>query len=74
LLQDANLIAERKREFVAKPNKLTIGTVCPVCEQTLSKQHSRVHVIWHFMDELRAMVSNFQDPLVSCLSFFSRMD
>ena len=34
----------------------------PVCDQTLTKQHSRVHVIWHFMEELREIVHTFPDP------------
>ena len=33
-----------------------------VCLEKISKRDSRVHVIWHFMDDLRAMVSNFPDP------------
>ena len=33
-----------------------------VCLEKISKRDSRVHVIWHFMDDLREMVSNFPDP------------
>ena len=65
LLVDENLVNERRKEFLSKPEKLSIGPNCPVCDQALSKQHSRVHVIWHFMDELRAMVQNFSNPNVS---------
>ena len=30
--------------------------------KVLSYSHSRVHVIWHFMEDLRAMVQQFGDP------------
>ena len=49
---------------MAKPNKVNIGNECPVCEQAISKQHSRVHVIWHFMEELRGIVQSFNNPTV----------
>ena len=65
LLMDQDLIRERREEYLSKPSKLAIGPECPVCEQPLSKQHSRVHVIWHFMDDLREMVSRFNSPNVS---------
>ena len=64
LLMDEALIAERRQEYLSKPNKLAIGPNCPVCDQPLAKQHSRVHVIWHFMTDLREMVANFRDPNV----------
>ena len=32
-----------------------------VCLEKISKRDSRVHVIWHFMDELRELVSQFPD-------------
>ena len=44
---------------------MNIGDVCPVCDTKLTKQHSRVHVIWHFMDELRAIVNTFAENTVS---------
>ena len=49
-LADEALVELRKQEQLMKPNKVNIGSVCPVCDQSISKQHSRVHVIWHFMD------------------------
>ena len=45
--------------------KTNIGSECPVCDQQLTKQRSRVHVIWHFMEELREIVQTFADPTVS---------
>ena len=33
-----------------------------MCLEKISKRDSRVHVIWHFMDDLRDMVSSFPDP------------
>ncbi len=65
LLMDEALIEERRQEFLSKPNKLSIGPTCPVCDQQLAKQHSRVHVIWHFMTDLREMVATFKNPNVS---------
>ena len=63
-LCDEELVQERRREQMAKPNKVNIGNECPVCDQAISKQHSRVHVIWHFMEELRGIVQSFNNPTV----------
>ena len=63
-LCDEALVEERRREQLAKPNKVNIGNECPVCDQAISKQHSRVHVIWHFMEELRGIVQSFNNPTV----------
>ena len=32
------------------------GTSCPICEQMLNKAHSRDHIVWHFMEQLRAFI------------------
>ena len=63
-LCDEGLVEERRQEQLAKPNKVNIGNECPVCDQAISKQHSRVHVIWHFMEELRGIVQSFNNPTV----------
>ena len=42
--------------------KSSLGDSCPICSQGLHKQHSRDHVAWHFMDELRELVDPM-DPL-----------
>ena len=65
LLSDETLVAKRKQEYLSKPNKINSGSECPVCDQTLTKQHSRVHVIWHFFPELREIVHAFKDPTVN---------
>lgn len=65
LLADEDLVSQRRQEYAAKPSKINIGSACPVCDQQLTKQHSRVHVIWHFMEELREIVQTFADPTVS---------
>ena len=52
LLHDAQLFAAKKAEFDTK-NRTAIGKTCPICDQTLHKSHSRDHVAWHFMEELR---------------------
>ncbi len=62
LLADEELVRKRRQEYQAKPNKINIGSECPVCDQPLTKQHSRVHVIWHFIEELRTIVQDFEDP------------
>ncbi len=38
-------------------NKTPLGTNCPICGQVLHRQHSRDHVAWHFMDELKEMIA-----------------
>ena len=30
-----------------------------ICEQSITKQHARTHVVWHFIDELRVIVNGF---------------
>ena len=64
LLADKQLVEARRQELALKPNKVVIGEKCPVCDQQLNKQHSRVHVIWHFMDDLRDIVSAFPSNTV----------
>ena len=64
LLADKQLVESRRQELALKPNKVVIGEKCPVCDQQLNKQHSRVHVIWHFMDDLRDIVSAFPSNTV----------
>lgn len=61
-LRDSSLVERRRREFLSKPKKISIGDVCPVCKQSISKRDSRVHVIWHYMDDLREMALEFADP------------
>jgi len=69
LLMDEELINQRRQEYLARPGKTAIGPTCPVCDQPLAKQHSRVHVIWHYMSDLREMVANFREPNVSLFYF-----
>lgn len=71
LLADKQLVEARKKELALKPNKVVIGEKCPVCDQQLNKQHSRVHVIWHFMDDLRDIVSAFPSNTVCFLEKYS---
>ena len=62
LLQDKNLVKQRRASYFAKPKKLSIGPNCPVCDQRFSKAQNRDHVSWHFIEELRAIVQEFEDP------------
>ena len=64
LLQDQALIEQKINEALSKPKKISIGSTCPVCLQAIQKRDSRVHVIWHFMEELREMVHQFRDPKI----------
>jgi C4-type Zn-finger protein len=64
LLANDQLVETRRQQFMSRPNKINIGAECPVCDQQLTKQHSRVHVIWHFIEELREIVHTFADPTV----------
>ena len=43
LLADSELVTRRRLEHQSRPNKINIGSECPVCDQALTKQHSRVH-------------------------------
>ena len=60
--RDEVLVRDRRTEVMAKPKKISIGNVCPVCKASISKRDSRVHVIWHYMDELKEIASVFPDP------------
>lgn len=64
LLRDELLVNAKRAEFLAKPKKVSIGDHCPVCELAIPKRDSRVHVIWHFMEDLREMVSAFADQRI----------
>ena len=43
LLSNSELVTRRRLEHQSRPNKINIGSECPVCDQALTKQHSRVH-------------------------------
>ena len=62
LLQDKNLVYQKRTSYFAKPKKLSIGPTCPVCDQRFTKAQNRDHVSWHFIEELRAIVQEFDDP------------
>jgi hypothetical protein len=42
----------------ASSSKTALGRLCPVCDHPLHKQHSRDHVAWHFMDELKSLIDD----------------
>jgi len=60
-LSDHDLVQAKRTEAMLRPKKISIGSTCPVCLQSIQKRDSRVHVIWHFMPELRAMVQEFEE-------------
>ena len=51
LLNESELVASKRHQIMSKPKKVFIGDTCPVCDAVIGKRDSRVHVIWHFMDE-----------------------
>ena len=69
-LEDASLVSTKREAIAAQKKKqpagaLTLsagksgkfqGTSCPICEQMLNKAHSRDHIVWHFMEQLRAFI------------------
>ena len=63
-LSDHELVKKKRAEAMIRPKKISIGSTCPVCLQAIQKRDSRVHVIWHFMEELREMVQEFPDTTV----------
>ena len=65
LLLNSELVQKKRNEAMSKRKKISIGSTCPVCLQAIQKRDSRVHVIWHFMEELREMVQEFPEP-TSC--------
>lgn len=64
LLMDEDLVRAKREAAMSKPKKISIGDQCPVCEMAIAKRDSRVHVIWHFMDDLRKMVAEFEDKRI----------
>ena len=58
-LQNQSLVQSKRQYFHAKPKKLSIGPVCPVCDVKFTKTQNRDHVSWHYIDELRAIGKNF---------------
>ena len=54
-LQNQSLVQSKRQYFHAKPKKLSIGPVCPVCDVKFTKTQNRDHVSWHYIDELRAI-------------------
>ncbi len=86
LLQDDDLVAQKREIVMNKPKKINIGPTCPVCDLTFTKSQNRDHVAWHFMDEFREFVHSTgnekacqlcyyttekPDNLVSCLLFMT---
>ncbi len=76
LLNEADLVASKRNQIMSKPKKIFIGDTCPVCEAQIGKRDSRVHVIWHFMDELKDMVLLWPDPHICdiCQYYNPRVD
>jgi hypothetical protein len=58
LLQDEELVAQKREIYINKPKKVNIGPTCPVCDLTFTKSQNRDHVAWHFMEEFREFVQS----------------
>jgi hypothetical protein len=37
-LRNPDLVKSRRAEIMAKPKKISIGSVCPVCKQSITKR------------------------------------
>ena len=58
LLQDEELVAQKREIHLNRPKKVNIGPTCPVCDVTFTKSQNRDHVSWHFMEEFREFVQS----------------
>lgn len=57
-LQDEELVLDKRMKALAKPKKVELGELCPVCD---NKIPTREHVARHFGDELMDVVLSFPD-------------
>ena len=64
MLHNDALVRQKRAQVMSKPKKVSIGDHCPVCDLAIPKRDSRVHVIWHFMDDLRQMVASFANQRI----------
>ena len=72
-LQNQSLVQSKRQYFHAKPKKLSIGPVCPVCDVKFTKTQNRDHVSWHYIDELRAIGEYFFPTLHFFWKFISNI-
>ena len=61
LMQDEELVAQKRQLAMSKPKKVNLGPECPICGLKFQKAQNRDHVSWHFRDELREVVYSFED-------------
>jgi len=52
-LANEELVKEKRESYVNKPQRVNVGSQCPICDQPFSKGTNRDHICWHFIDELR---------------------
>ena len=45
LLQDEELVNQKRAKVMSKPKKVSLGNTCPICDM---KEPSREHVARHF--------------------------
>ena len=62
ILNDNELMEDKRNNHYSKPKKLSIGPKCPICDLQFAKGQNRDHVTWHFMEELKQIVQEFPDP------------
>ncbi len=60
LLQDEDLLMQKRVKALSKPKKVSVGPHCPICDM---REPPREHVSRHFGDELMDIVNGFPDPL-----------
>jgi len=61
LMQNDDLVQQKRNEILSRPRKVALGPDCPICGLKMTKSN-REHVAQHFIEELRDMVANFDDP------------
>jgi hypothetical protein len=45
-LMNPDLVRTRREEILSKPKKISIGSVCPVCKQSITKRDRWVRIGW----------------------------
>jgi hypothetical protein len=63
-LANETLVKEKRDSFFNKPQRVNVGSSCPICDQTFAKGTNRDHICWHFMEELRDYVQNLHSTQV----------
>ena len=55
-LRDPDLVQARRAEIMSKPKKISIGSTCPVCKQSITKRDSRVITRTIYQNKINAFL------------------